>query len=231
MQWWKPITAVLFYVHLRLITGDGGRSGQARGQHPARLFLSNISTVRHWNLPPGAAAIRAVGAVALATIPPPYDSILLKTVYHNADTGLIDFFPCKLVPDGARMPRYADDQQHDSPLRGREVRRRPAERFCFDHMPTVSRILLRSYAYGLIDITIIMLFLVMRQLPRAKFCPMACPSLQELRNQTMNSANFRSANRRDRLVLRNHDHGQCSAGEILLSCIFHNHNLDLYILS
>jgi hypothetical protein len=125
---------------LRLITGDGGRSGQARGQHPARLFLSNISTVRHWNLPPGAAAIRAVGAVALATIPPPYDSILLKTVYHNADTGLIDFFPCKLVPDGARMPRYADDQQHDSPLR--ECR----------GTPTTSRtILLRSYAYGFED--------------------------------------------------------------------------------
>jgi hypothetical protein len=79
----------------------------SRGQQPARLFLSNISAVRHWNLPPGAVAIRPVGAVALATIPPPYpyDSILLKTVYHNADTGLIDFFPCKLVPDGARMPR------------------------------------------------------------------------------------------------------------------------------
>jgi hypothetical protein len=86
-----------------------------------------------------------------------------------------------------------------------EVRLRPAARLCLD----------------LIEITMIMLFLIMRQWPRA------CPSLQELPNQTWNSTNVgRSEGRRDRLVLSDHDHGQCLAGEIVLSWILYEDRCD-----
>jgi hypothetical protein len=41
----------------------------------------------------------------------------VSTVWFHLtpDSGLIDFFPSKLMLDCARTPRYADDQKHDSP--------------------------------------------------------------------------------------------------------------------
>jgi hypothetical protein len=112
-------------------------SGQVlRGRQPALVISFVYHAVCHWNLPPGAAAIRAIGAVALGTM---HASTVWFHIAENRrlcttpDSGIIDFFRSKLVLQSARTrgmptpaarfsfawiscartPRYAD-QQHDS---------------------------------------------------------------------------------------------------------------------
>jgi hypothetical protein len=146
-------------------------SGQVlRGRQPALVISFVYHAVCHWNLPPGAAAIRAIGAVALGTM---HASTVWFHIAENRrlcttpDSGIIDFFRSKLVLQSARTrgmptpaarfsfawiscartPRYAD-QQHDSSS------------------------ILCGYAYGFDrEITMITLLIVRRQWSRTKVGP------------------------------------------------------------